>query len=229
MFWRVINGILMSTYGLSTVITILNNSASNSRIRRQGYKIKSIEENSVSENIKYFLKDFGFLFLPVYNLIHSIKQTAQDDSAFDNNKMNRLEDRGRLVEKSESEKAKEAKKVEEPKEEVKKESPALPARREEVKRVAPALPERRSKSFDEMDSHERCLYYKNEYDRVLSLRTNAKNDGASVAILNRYTTELESIVENYRKAQRECKINNLKEAKDSLNKSDSSEKKLIRK
>ena len=220
MFWKVIDGILMSTYGVGTLVTILNNSSSNNRIRRKGYEIKPVDVNSISENIKYFIKDFGFLFIPVYNLIHSIKQTIQNDNEFDNNKMSKLLDRDRLEKFSEKEVVKEVKKVVEQKNE----------KTNNVENTeSPKLNEKRSKSFDELNCYERCDFYKNEYNRVLSLRTNAKNDGASVAILNRYTAELESIVENYKKAQRECKINNLKEAKDSLNKSDSSEKKLIRK
>lgn len=205
----IITWTLIGSYGLSGLITFINHASSNSRIRRKGNEIKPITTNSLFENFKYLIKDFGYMILPIYNLIKSVKEMIMKDADFDNNKISRLKDRDRLVE---------IKKPEEKKEEVKEETTKetkkqpqqnvteLPQRR--LNR--PEMPQRRQKTVEEMTCTERKQYYENEYNRIVALRTKAKDSGASVSRLNEYTAILNDIVSEYQKADRECKLESLR-------------------
>ena len=205
----IITWTLIGSYGLSGLITFINHASSNSRIRRKGNEIQPITTNSLFENFKYLIKDFGYMILPIYNLIKSVKEMIMKDADFDNNKISRLKDRDRLVE---------IKKPEEKKEEVKEETTKetkkqpqqnvteLPQRR--LNR--PEMPQRRQKTVEEMTCTERKQYYENEYNRIVALRTKAKAAGASVSRLNEYTAILNDIVSEYQKADRECKLESLR-------------------
>lgn len=87
----------IASYGLSGLITLMNTSSSNKRIIRKGNVIRPITENSFIENIKYGIKDYGFLILPIYNLVRSIKDVIKKDSEFDKERISKLTDRDRLV------------------------------------------------------------------------------------------------------------------------------------
>ena len=172
-------------------------------------QIVELEERALFENFKYLIKDFGYMILPIYNLIKSVKEMIMKDADFDKNKISRLKDRDRLVE---------IKKPEEKKEEVKEETTKetkkqpqqnvteLPQRR--LNR--PEMPQRRQKTVEEMTCTERKQYYENEYNRIVALRTKAKDSGASVSRLNEYTAILNDIVSEYQKADRECKLESLR-------------------
>ncbi len=214
---EIINYILAGSYGLSTIITAVNNFSSNSRIKRKGYEIKPITNNSALENIKYFIKDFGFLIIPIYNLIHSIRQTAKKDSEFDSNRMEILEDRDRLVkvEDKKSEKTSPAKKrnteARVPSKVETKETTKKEEKKREPKKVEDTT--QQEKSLEEMSCYERREYYRNEYNELLDLRNRAKQTGKSVQILNAISHEMQSIVDEYKKADRECKLEDLKTEK----------------
>ena len=83
MIYDLIKYVFWGSFGLSSVITLLNTTCSYLRIRTMGYKLKSITENTVTENVKYAVKDYGFLLLPVYNVVKSIKNIVMKDSKFD--------------------------------------------------------------------------------------------------------------------------------------------------
>ena len=205
----IITWTLVGSYGLSGLITFINHASSNSRIRRKGNEIKPITTNSLFENFKYLIKDFGYMILPIYNLIKSVKEMIMKDADFDKNKISRLKDRDRLVEIKKPEEKKEEVKEEETKETKKQPQQnvtELPQRR--LNR--PAMPQRRQKTVEEMTCTERKQYYENEYNRVLALRTKAKDSGASVTRLNEYTAILNDIVSEYQKADRECKLESLR-------------------
>ena len=182
-----------STFGLSTIITVLNNTSSNARIRRKGFKIKPITDNSLMENIKYFIKDYGFLFIPVYNIIKSIKDTAKKDSEFDSQKIEELRDRDRIEEIK--------KEVEKPKE-VKKEVKVIEEKKPEPKSITPA----KEKTVEEMNCFERRDYYKKQYDFLVDLHKRAKSQGKSVNILNKIVRDIKVVVVEYNKAKKECDL-----------------------
>ena len=205
----IITWTLIGSYGLSGLITFINHASSNSRIRRKGNEIKPITTNSLFENFKYLIKDFGYMILPIYNLIKSVKEMIMKDADFDKNKISRLKDRDRLVEIKKPEEKKEEEKEEETKETKKQPQQnvtELPQRR--LNR--PVMPQRSQKTVEEMTCTERKQYYENEYNRVLALRTKAKDSGASVSRLNEYTAILNDIVSEYQKADRECKLESLR-------------------
>ena len=205
----IITWTLIGSYGLSGLITFINHASSNSRIRRKGNEIKPITTNSLFENFKYLIKDFGYMILPIYNLIKSVKEMIMKDADFDNNKISRLKDRDRLVEIKKPEEKKEEVKEEETKETKKQPQQnvtELPQRR--LNR--PEMPQRRQKTVEEMTCTERKQYYENEYNRIVALRTKAKAAGASVSRLNEYTAILNDIVSEYQKADRECKLESLR-------------------
>ena len=205
----IITWTLIGSYGLSGLITFINHASSNSRIRRKGNEIKPITTNSLFENFKYLIKDFGYMILPIYNLIKSVKEMIMKDADFDKNKISRLKDRDRLVEIKKPEEKKEEVKEEETKETKKQPQQnvtELPQRR--LNR--PEMPQRRQKTVEEMTCSERKQYYENEYNRIVALRTKAKAAGASVSRLNEYTAILNDIVSEYQKADRECKLESLR-------------------
>lgn len=213
----ILQAVIFGSYGLSTLITVLNNSSSNSRIKRKGNVIKPITTNSLTENIKYFVKDYGFLFLPVYNLIKSIKQTAQNDADFDAAKISRLTDRDRII----PPKTEEEKKATTP---TKKEEPE---KKEEPTKKSPA--KARVKTVAEMDCYERREYYRKEYYRLKDLHATSKAAGKSVAELNIIANRMKVIVSEYTKADNECKIEDLKTEKNIILSSMGKQKILVRK
>ena len=226
MITTIINAVVYGSLGLSTVITYFNHSSSNSRIRRKGKIIKPITTNSVSENIKYFIKDFGFIFIPVYNVIRSVKQTMQRDADFDAEKMARLEDRDRL----------ESVKVEEP---VKVETPVKKEEEEDFeddfdrddepvvkKTPAPVKTETPSKvitCYEKRDALEK------EYYRLLNLHRQAKSSGKSVSELNQIARKMKEIVSAYSLAKKQCEIEDLKNHRNLIISSMEEPRKLIRK
>ncbi len=217
MLGTILGWIVYGSFGLSSVITYFNHASSNSRIRRKGKEIKPITTNSLTENIKYFVKDFGFLFVPVVNVVKSIKQLVKKDAEFDSENIARLMDRDRLED---------AKKIEEPAR-----TPAKTETKKEVRTtkpasVAPAKEVKKVKTVAEMDCFEREAYYKSEYEKLTALHAKAKAEHKSVEVLNAITARIKPIVVEYRKALRECEIAKLKEAKNMILLGMESEKKL---
>lgn len=227
----IITWTLIGSYGLSGLITFINHASSNSRIRRKGNEIKPITTNSLFENFKYLIKDFGYMILPIYNLIKSVKDMIMKDADFDKNKISRLKDRDRLVEIKKPEEKKEEVKEESTKESTKetKKQPQqniteLPQRR--LNR--PEMPQRRQKTVEEMTCTERKQYYESEYNRIVALRTKAKNSGASVSRLNEYTAILNDIVSEYQKADRECRLESLRTERNIILSEPADSKRLIK-
>ena len=205
----IIGYVIYGSIGLSTLITLGNNASSNSRIRRKGYKIKSIFNNSIFENIKYFIKDYLVLLIPGVNIIRAIKAVAKKDSEFDSERIALLTDRDRLEKiKKEEPAKKEPEKAKEP--EPKKEAPTtsrtpsvrLNPRRGVTEPVA--APEA------EMTCYERRDALRNEYYRLRDLHARAKAAGRSVTDLNAVVAQMKVIIGEYQKAERECTIQDLK-------------------
>ena len=211
-----IEAILLGGFGLSTLITVFNNSSSNARIQRKGNVIKPITTNSFTENVKYFIKDYGFLFVPILNVIKSVKDVIKKDAIFDSERFAKLQDRDRIAVAKPATPAKPAPapvktKVEEDDDlDDDLEDPEL-----EVApvRVTPAV---KRSPVDAMDCYERKDYYHREYLRLVALHHRSKNAGKSVAELNKITAQINKVVAEYTKAQRECKIEDLKAAKNEV-------------
>ena len=212
-----IETILLGGFGLITLITVFNNSSSNARIQRKGNVIKPITTNSFTENVKYFIKDYGFLFIPILNVIKSVKDVIKKDAIFDSERFAKLQDRDRIAVVKPATPAKKAPapapaKVEEDDDELDEdlEDPEL---KTAPVRVTPAV---KRSPVDAMDCYERKDYYHREYLRLVALHHRSKNAGKSVAELNKITAQITKVVAEYTKAQRECKIEDLKAAKNEV-------------
>lgn len=211
MILNIIGGTLLATYGFSTLLTALNLSSSNSRIRRKGNIIKPITTNSVPENIKYFFKDYGYLFLPIYNVIKSFKKIIMKDADFDSDRTAILKDRDRLVEiKKENSTTQSSKKNE---------NEAVEEQKDvQTQRTLPARIKTRNSdnSLNEMDCFEKREYYRDAYNKLFALHKRAKNSGKSVNELNAITSKIKIVVEEYRKCERECTLQELKNERHNL-------------
>ncbi len=211
MILNIIGGTLLATYGFSTLLTALNLSSSNSRIRRKGNIIKPITTNSVPENIKYFFKDYGYLFLPIYNVIKSFKKIIMKDADFDSDRTAILKDRDRLVEiKKENSTTQSSKKNEN--EDVEEQKDV------QTQRTLPARIKTRNSdnSLNEMDCFEKREYYRDAYNKLVARHKRAKNSGKSVNELNEITSKIKIVVEEYRKCERECTLQELKNERHNL-------------
>ena len=222
LFTTILGWTIAGSYGLSALITYINHSSSNSRIRRKGYEIKSITTNSFFENLKYLVKDFGYMILPIYNLIKSLKDMIKKDVDFDKDKISKLEDRDRLVKIKKDEP-----KVEEPKEQPKQQSvqqqtnnnrqTIIPARRAMLQTTpAQTTPAQTAQpktteflspeALANMTCYERRAYWGFMYDQLVAKHAEEKQKGASVEKLNSYIPVIESVIRKYEEAAREERL-----------------------
>ena len=66
-----LGGIYLTTVAISAIVQFINNKSACDTIRREGYIIDR-SQTTASENLSYFLSDYFFLCIPIYNLWKSI-------------------------------------------------------------------------------------------------------------------------------------------------------------
>lgn len=219
MFTTILSWVLGVSYVASPIITILNNSSSNNRIRRKNFEILPITHNTFTENIKYAVKDYGFLLVPVYNLIKSVKQFIQKDSEFDSEKKSRLEDRGRLVPiKKEEEEPKKTQPTKEVTKAVDTSKESTVSKKETVTK--------KEKTVEEMTCYERREYFKNEHRKLKLQYEQAKLEGKNTSAI---IEKANRVIHEYKIAQKECELSDLKSEKNMILESLNPGMKLIRK
>jgi hypothetical protein len=133
------------------------------------------------------------------------------DADFDSDRTAILKDRDRLVEiKKENSTTQSSKKNEN--EDVEEQKDV------QTQRTLPARIKTRNSdnSLNEMDCFEKREYYRDAYNKLVARHKRAKNSGKSVNELNEITSKIKIVVEEYRKCERECTLQELKNERHNL-------------
>lgn len=98
----------LTTIGISSVVTALSNKAAKDTIKRHGYTV-DYSNTTMFERLNYFLTDYFFLCIPVYNLWRSIvtNRIKKKPSVYADERFETYKDRGVLKEISYEEPVKE--------------------------------------------------------------------------------------------------------------------------
>ena len=203
-----LTGIYLSTVALSTAVTLLNNKSARDTINRKGYIVDD-SETTLSEKFNYFLSDYFFLCLPIYNLYKSIivNRIKKRPAIYAQERFSTLDERGLLKSKEDIKKEREARKVKEvakPKEEEKKVEPQKRVVKEHS--VQAPLPERRTPVVHERtftSKQEELEYYKTEFSRLKNVYNKARESGQPFEVQTSLYNKLIELKSNINRARQE--------------------------
>ena len=149
-----LGGIYLTTVAISAIVQFLNNQAAKDTIRRNGLDI-DYDNTTGIEKFNYFLSDYFFLLLPVYNLYKSIikNRVITKPHEYAAKRLSVYQNRNMIVNKKEEPKVVEVTPVKE------KEVPELPPRKE-----SNSLPKSKDNNFDSKADEYR--FYKEEFIRL---------------------------------------------------------------
>ncbi len=107
MFYEIVLGIMFYGFIGSTVLTAINNAATDSRIRRKGFGIDKSKAKFI-EKLSYFIQDYAFLIVPFYNIKKGIFDNffKTTPAKYEDDRISKLRQRGLLTEVKEQEKKK---------------------------------------------------------------------------------------------------------------------------
>ena len=160
-----IGTIYLGTVVLSAIVQGLNNKSASDTIKRQGFDIDN-SKTTGTEKFNYFLTDYFFLLIPIYNLCKSIIKNKIKTKPHEYAEIRKetFSNRGMLVSKAEKE-ARERALVKEIKKEEKEQTDLPPRRTQSVEREEQkSLPPRKKSGVSNKFSskEDELAYYKAE-------------------------------------------------------------------
>ena len=185
--------ICVATIPISAVLTGINSLVSDTRITNKGYNIKSSCDFTLWDNVKYYAKNYGRVFLPFSNLKMSVKNIFRRPSKFDSERISFMREAGRIEDPKPEKKAEEVKKIEPKVEEPEKEEP----KKLEPKKEMPKM----FKKVEEMTASEKKEYYKKKYYEAVAKHKVAK----TVAEKNALCDLMDIYIDGYKAADAEIK------------------------